>query len=120
MRKQVPPGPEDMDCHRCLPDSVPMSEVCHRCPLWQSLRGKDPNTGQEIDEWGCVDAWALTGQLEIAKMVRGGTVATESFRNEMVALSAASLNASMAPRQAYQPHSQIAGQKAPILIEAAS
>ena len=94
-----------------------MSEVCHKCSLWQELRGIHPNTGEETSEWRCVDAWLLTGQLEIAKMVRGGTAATESFRNEMVSLGAASMNAAASQRAPYQPHSQIQGQRPAVLIE---
>jgi hypothetical protein len=119
MKKQVPHGYEDMNCHRCLPERVPMSEVCHKCSLWQELMGKDPNTGEDISEWRCVDAWLLTGQLEIAKLVRGGAAATESFRNEMVSLGAASMNAA-ASQPTYQPHSRIQEQRAAVLIESQS
>jgi hypothetical protein len=62
----------------------------------------------------------LIGQLEIAKMVRGGTVATESFRNEMVSLGAASMIAAASQRAPYQPHSQIQGQRPAVLIESQS
>jgi hypothetical protein len=117
LSKQVPRGHEDINCHRCLPERVPMSEVCHKCSLWQELRGRDPNTGEETSEWRCVDAWLLIGQLEIAKMVRSGAVATETFRNEVVALNMASLNAAAAQPTPYQPHSQIQGQRPAVLIE---
>jgi hypothetical protein len=62
-----------------------MEKVCHKCSLWMQLRGKNPNTGQDIDEWGCVDRWLMVGLLEIAKMERSTAAATESFRNEVVA-----------------------------------
>ena len=29
-----------------------MSTICHKCPWWTQLRGKNPNTGQPIDEIG--------------------------------------------------------------------
>ena len=49
------------------------------------MRGKHPQTGEDIDEWKCADAWLLTGILETARQARSGAAATESFRNEMVA-----------------------------------
>ena len=76
--------PKNLNCHRCLPKKVPMSKVCPTCDLWVQLRGKDPNTGQDIDQWGCTDKWLLTGLLEIAKMSLSNAAATESFRNEVV------------------------------------
>jgi len=60
-----------------------MSLVCHTCPRWTHVRGKHPNTGQEIDEWNCSDAIIPTFLLEIAMQVRQGAAATESFRNEV-------------------------------------
>ena len=61
-----------------------MSEVCHKCPLWMSVRGKDPNTGEEIDKWGCSFAWMPFMLMENAKQIRSTAAATESFRNEMM------------------------------------
>ena len=51
--KQVPRGPEELNCPQW---QKPMSEVCHKCPKWIQVRGKNPNTGQEVDEWNCADA----------------------------------------------------------------
>jgi len=84
MKKQIPHGPDDLNCHRCLPEAVPMSLVCHKCSLWTAMLGKDPQTGEELNEWRCADSWLLTGILETARMARSGAAATESFRNEMV------------------------------------
>ena len=55
-------------------------KVCHKCSLWQALRGRNPNTGEEIDEWKCVDAMMMIGAIEIARAARSGAAATESFR----------------------------------------
>jgi hypothetical protein len=81
---QIPPGPKDFNCHRCLPKKVPMAKVCHTCKLWKKLEGKDPNTGDRLDHWACTDEWLLTGLLEIAKTGISVAAATESFRNEVV------------------------------------
>lgn len=49
-KRQIPHGPEDLKCPMWR---KPMVEVCHVCPLWIQLRGKDPQTMQEIDRWNC-------------------------------------------------------------------
>lgn len=79
--KQVPHGPENMDCPVWR---KAMSEVCHKCPMWIQLRGKHPQTDQEVDEWQCAYAVAPIINLEVARNVRQVQAATESFRNEMV------------------------------------
>lgn len=91
--KQIPLGPTDLNCHRCLPKAVPMSKVCHKCSLWMSMRGRNPNTGQEIDEWGCADRWKIVVQLETAQLTRSNAAATESFRNEVATANVVALNA---------------------------
>lgn len=58
-----------------------------KCAWFTQLRGVNPNTGKEIDQWMCaVNALPLL-QIETAKEVRQGAAATESFRNEVVAIS---------------------------------
>ncbi len=59
-------------------------QVLFRCPWYTQLRGMDPNTGAERDEWACAIAWLPILQIENAKEVRQGAAATESFRNEVV------------------------------------
>lgn len=55
-----------------------------QCSWFTQLRGVHPQTGQEIDEWMCAVASLPMLQIEVAKQARSTTVATESFRNEMV------------------------------------
>lgn len=55
-----------------------------QCSWFTQLRGVHPQTGQEIDEWMCAVAALPMLQIEVAKQARSTTVATESFRNEMV------------------------------------
>lgn len=93
MRKQIPDGPDDLYCHRCLPKKVAMSKVCKTCPLWMQVRGTDKNTGREVDEWMCADRAQIVFLAEIAKNALSGVSATESFRNEMVSMNLAHLNA---------------------------
>lgn len=78
---QRPRGPEGLDCpfHK-----KPMSEVCHKCPLWVQLRGKDPQGMNEIDRWDCALAWGPSLAVQIAQMENQTGAAVETFRNEMV------------------------------------
>ena len=64
-----------------------MALVCHKCPLWTHLRGKNPQSGQEIDEWGCALAWLPLLLVEGAQQTRQAGAAIESFRNEMIRLN---------------------------------
>lgn len=55
-----------------------------RCRWYVCLKGKDPQSEKEIDEWGCSMAWLPVLLIENAQTNRGQTQALESFRNEMV------------------------------------
>lgn len=55
-----------------------------KCAWFTMLRGTNPNTGKEVDEWICAIAALPLLQIEVAKEARQGAAATESFRNEMV------------------------------------
>lgn len=61
-----------------------MSTVCHKCPWWTLLRGKHPQTGADIDEWGCAIGMLPMLLCENAKESRQTGAAVETFRNEMV------------------------------------
>lgn len=54
------------------------------CAWFIQLRGLNPNTGQEIDEWGCAIAWQPILLIENAQQQRQTAAAVESFRNEVV------------------------------------
>lgn len=54
------------------------------CAWFVQLRGTNPNTGQEIDEWGCAMAWQPILMIENSQQQRQTAAAVESFRNEMV------------------------------------
>lgn len=54
------------------------------CAWFSQLRGTHPNTGAEIDEWGCAVTWLPILLIENAKESRQTGAAVESFRNEMV------------------------------------
>ena len=47
------------------------------------VRGRDANTGKEIDDWGCAVAWLPVLLIENASQARHTSAAVESFRNEV-------------------------------------
>lgn len=54
------------------------------CAWFIKLRGTNPNTGEEVDEWGCAIAWQPILAVENAQQTRQTGAAVESFRNEAV------------------------------------
>jgi hypothetical protein len=54
------------------------------CAWFLKIRGSNPNTGEDIDDWGCSIAWMPVLLIENAQMSRQTGAAVESFRNEMV------------------------------------
>lgn len=58
-----------------------------QCNWFIQVRGKNMNTGKEVDEWGCAIAWLPHLLIENANQAREHGAATESFRNEMVKAS---------------------------------
>jgi hypothetical protein len=54
------------------------------CAWFLKIRGTDPNTGEDRDDWGCSIAWLPILLIENAQMNRQTGAAVESFRNEMV------------------------------------
>lgn len=58
--------------------------VEHKCSWYMHIRGLDPNTGQEVDHWGCAVGWMPMLLIENSQQQRSTGSAVESFRNEMV------------------------------------
>ena len=54
------------------------------CAWFMQIRGKNPNTGEDVDEWGCSMAWMPILTIENSQQQRQTGAAIESFRNEMV------------------------------------
>lgn len=55
-----------------------------KCSWFIQVRGMNPNTGEDIDEWGCAVAWMPVLSIENSKQQRSTASAVESFRNEVV------------------------------------
>jgi len=54
------------------------------CAWFCQMKGKDPNTGKDVDEHSCAVAWLPMLLVENAAQSRQTGSAVESFRNEMV------------------------------------
>jgi len=54
------------------------------CSWFVCIRGKDPQSEKEIDEWACAISWLPVLLCENSQMSRQTGAAVESFRNEMV------------------------------------
>jgi hypothetical protein len=55
-----------------------------KCSWFTQMRGINPNTGKEVDEWGCAVTWLPMLLVENSQQQRQTGAAVESFRNEMV------------------------------------
>ncbi len=55
-----------------------------QCAWFTQVRGQNPNTGKEVDEWSCAITWLPVLLIENSQQQRSTGAAVESFRNEMV------------------------------------
>lgn len=53
----------------------------HRCAWFTTLKGQNPQTGEDIDEQGCAMTWLPVLLVENARTSRSTTAAVESLRN---------------------------------------
>jgi hypothetical protein len=60
------------------------------CAWFMKIAGTNPNTGKEVEEWGCSVAWLPMLIIENSQQQRSTGAAVESFRNEMVKANDAS------------------------------
>ena len=58
-------------------------DIKYVCPWYTQIRGADPQSGADIDEWRCAIAWIPVLTIEGAQQGRQTGAAVESFRNEM-------------------------------------
>ncbi len=59
-------------------------QVMFRCDWYINVRGKHPQSEEEIDKWGCAIAWMPMLTIENTQQTRQAGAAIESLRNEMV------------------------------------
>lgn len=69
----------------CPLHKVDCSTVCHKCPWWTRVIGKNPQSEEMIDDWRCAIALLPMLLIENAQQTRQTGAATESLRNELVA-----------------------------------
>ena len=60
------------------------SKVCHKCPMWIKVVGKNPQSNEVYDKWICSFAIMPILTIENSQQQRQTGAAVESFRNEMV------------------------------------
>lgn len=76
--------PQSESTYLCPLFKQKQEDVCHTCGFYTHVRGRHPQTGEEIDHWACAIEWLPTLLIESAKESRQTGAAVESFRNEMV------------------------------------
>ena len=81
MPRQIPHGEENLVCpfHKETCD-----KVCHRCPLWVLVVGKNPQSNEEINQWQCAIGWLPMLLVENSQQQRQTAAAVESLRNKVV------------------------------------
>lgn len=87
---QVPHADEGLICPLHRED---MSKVCHRCPLWILVRGKHPQSNQDVDSWNCALAWMPILTIENSQQQRATAATVASFRDEVVKANTANAEA---------------------------
>lgn len=58
--------------------------VENKCMWWTRVIGKDVNTGEDHDHWGCAVTWMPVLFIEGANQTRAAGAAIESLRNNLV------------------------------------
>lgn len=54
------------------------------CSWFTQVRGTNPQSGAEVDEWACAVVWMPMLTINVSQEVRQSAAATESGRNEGV------------------------------------
>jgi hypothetical protein len=73
-----------------------------QCRLYMQLMGMHPQTGEQLNKWGCADEFLPMLLIENSQQQRQTGAAVESFRNEMVSANDRALDALSAPARIVQ------------------
>ena len=57
--------------------------ITHKCAWYMRISGMNPNTGEQLDDWGCSIAWLPVLLIENSQQQRQTGAAVESLRNEV-------------------------------------
>ena len=63
-------------CKSCI-------KVCHDCEFWTHVRGKHPQSGQDLDHWSCAITMIPMLSIENTMAQRQTTASIDAFRNEV-------------------------------------
>jgi hypothetical protein len=77
------------------------------CAWFMKVRGNNPNTGEEIDDYGCSMAWLPVLMIENSQQQRHTGAAVGSFRNEMVKANDTGQQVLMATLQHARPELKV-------------
>jgi len=80
----MPRKPQSESTYLCPLFKEKQEDVCHKCGFYTHVRGKHPQTSEELDHWACAIEWLPTLLIENSQQSRQTGAAVESFRNEMV------------------------------------
>ena len=71
-----------------IKDNCPLNQFapCKKleCAWFTQIRGSNPNTGAEVDEYACAVSWLPMLLIENSQQQRQTGAAVESFRNAVV------------------------------------
>jgi len=59
------------------------AKVCHTCELWDHIRGKHPQTGQDLDHWACAFKMHTMLSIESTMAQRQTTASIDMMRKEV-------------------------------------
>ncbi len=86
--RERPDPPAERGCHRCGFDKKCRDLVVSgSCERWMQVQGINPNTGEPVNDYRCIDDWGPVLLIENSQQQRQTAAAIESFRNEMVLLN---------------------------------
>lgn len=78
---------KDIGCHRCMFEKkcfdLVTTGICNR---WIEISGTNPNTGEAVNHYDCVDNWGPLLTIEGSGQIRQMAAAIESLRNELKAV----------------------------------
>lgn len=68
----------------CIEDGTVVDGELVACRFWVTVMGKNPQSGETINNGDCAFCWTPVLMIENSKVNRETGAAIESFRNEMV------------------------------------
>ena len=77
---EKPKGPTDMDC---MFWQKPMSDVCHKCPMWTMVERTDPD-GYKERNWSCGFAFMVPILTETLQEAASSSIEINKLRNSVV------------------------------------